>query len=953
MASRALLVLLLVASLAAPAAAQASAAPDAIIRWTEHGIPHITADDDAGLGYGYGYAVARDNLCLLAESYMTVAGERSRWLGPDGSFVFHANGATHPNLDSDLYYRQVLASGVIERQLHAPPPLGVRPEVQALVRGYVAGYNRYLADIGGAAGVRDPTCRGKPWVRPIDERLAYARFMQLASLAGGGLAITGIGEAQPPPPGAPGSAAAGGAVTPAALSELGNRLGLGGMGSNALALGRAATSSGAGMLLGNPHLPWEGDYRLYQAHLTIPGRLDVEGATFIGVPLVVIGHTRGLAWSHTTSSAFRFTPFELTLAPGSPTTYLVDGRPKQMTSRTIAVPVRRPDGSTGEVRRTLYSTEYGPMLTELLGLKLFPWTPAKAFAFGDANAENLRYLNHFYETDRAENVAGLEAILRRDQGIPWANTVAADASGATLYADASVVPHVTDRQAAECDTALGAATFAQLRLPVLDGSRSACAWGSDPDAVVPGIFGPSHLPFLHRADYVENSNDSYWLTNPAQPLEGFARIIGDERTERSLRTRLALRMVRDRLAGTDGRTGRSFTLPQLQEMMFEDRNGAGELMRDALVELCRSLPVLPSSSGPVAKGDTCGVLARWDLHEHLGSAGSILFRRFTELAIARPIPGSNAVGGGSPMEGTWRDAFDPARPVDTPHELDTANPQIQRALGDAVAGLRAAGIPLDAAPRDVAFAPQEGTRIPLHGGPGADGIFDATDIRWKPGGGYGPVVHGGTFVMAVELRGACPPARTLVTYSQSGDPTSPFYADQTRLLSASRWVTERYCMRDVLASPGLRARRLGCLPATDGTGERAIAWLAPGTSARRARHIAGTPGAHGRLAWRWCVAGGGGVHAALVGGRHRRVALVATTARSARIAGARAGRRLASRSWHRLAGGLRVRRLGRTRTAVARLSDGRVRWVGLARPADARSARSLRRLERRARLPVR
>ena len=27
-----------------------------------------------------------------------------------------------------------------------------------------------------------------------------------------------------------------------------------------------------------------------------------------------------------------------------------------------------------------------------------------------------------------------------------------------------------------------------------------------------------------------NSNDCYWLSNPEQPLEGFARIIGDERT---------------------------------------------------------------------------------------------------------------------------------------------------------------------------------------------------------------------------------------------------------------------------------------------------------------------------------------------------------------------------------------------------------------------------------------
>ena len=46
------------------------------------------------------------------------------------------------------------------------------------------------------------------------------------------------------------------------------------------------------------------------------------------MPLVLIGHTDNLAWSHTVSTAYRFTPFEETLVPGSPTTYLYDGQPR-------------------------------------------------------------------------------------------------------------------------------------------------------------------------------------------------------------------------------------------------------------------------------------------------------------------------------------------------------------------------------------------------------------------------------------------------------------------------------------------------------------------------------------------------------------------------------------------------------------------------------------------------
>ena len=43
-----------------------------------------------------------------------------------------------------------------------------------------------------------------------------------------------------------------------------------------------------------------------------------------------------------------------------------------------------------------------------------------------------------------------------------------------------------------------------------------------------------------RGDYVSNSNDSYWLSNPALSLEGYSPVIGDEGTARSLRTRAGL-----------------------------------------------------------------------------------------------------------------------------------------------------------------------------------------------------------------------------------------------------------------------------------------------------------------------------------------------------------------------------------------------------------------------------
>ena len=52
--------------------------PGVTIRTTEYGIPRITADSWRGLGYGYGYALAKENICSMADIYTSVRGERSK-----------------------------------------------------------------------------------------------------------------------------------------------------------------------------------------------------------------------------------------------------------------------------------------------------------------------------------------------------------------------------------------------------------------------------------------------------------------------------------------------------------------------------------------------------------------------------------------------------------------------------------------------------------------------------------------------------------------------------------------------------------------------------------------------------------------------------------------------------------------------------------------------------------
>ena len=774
----------------------------ATIRRTSHGIPHILANDLAGAGFGYGYAFAQDNICVIADQYVTVDAQRSRFFGPNASWVFAGNGSINNNLNSDFFFQQVIDSQVVESLVDKPPPEGPVQGARDLVRGYVAGYNKFVNDTG-VANLSDPACRGAAWVHPISEMDAYRRFYELALLASSGVAIDGIGSAQPPPgphaaPGAGASLASGApTITPAQLTQLQSAFDtMHEIGSNAYGLGSAATDNGRGMVLGNPHFPWEGSERLYQAQLTVPGQFNAEGASLFGVPLVLIGHTEHLAWSHTVSTAFRFTPYQLTLG-ASPTTYMYDGQSRQMTSRTMTVMVKQGDGSLAPQSRTLWTTHYGPVLTSILGLPLFPWTAVTAFAMRDANALNFRYINHFFAVDQAQTVAQLYDIQRTLVGIPWVNTIGADENGNAYYGDISNIPNVTNAKASSCDTPVGVVTFAALGLPILDGSQSTCEWGIDPDSPQPGTFGPSHLPHLLRDDYVTNSNDSFWLSNPQQPLTGFARIIGDEATARSLRTRLGLIQVQQRLAGTDGRPGNRFTSQQLMDTVFGDRQYAGELTRDSLVTMCNGLPggFAPTTSGPpISVSGACPVLAAWDLHDNLDSAGALLFRRWYEhVKGAVPSPAPNPL--------IWNTPFSAADPVNTPRDLNiTTSLPVKTALGDAVKDLQGAGIPLNAGLLGYQYKVKNGEKIPIHGGPGTDGVFNAINAGWSSPAGYPDVPHGSSFVMVAHFNGtSCPDVHTIVTYSESADRTSPFYADQTRMFSNKQWVTEPYCEAAIAA----------------------------------------------------------------------------------------------------------------------------------------------------------
>ena len=105
---------------------------------------------------------------------------------------------------------------------------------------------------------------------------------------------------------------------------------------------------------------------------------------------------------------------------------------------------------------------------------------------------------------------------------------------------------------------------------------------------------------------------------------------------------------------------------------------------------------------------------------------------------------------------------------------------------------------------------RNGERIPIHGGPGTLGVFNAINVSWVGKDGYTNVPTAPATSRPSSSRGGCPNARTILTYSQSANPRSPYYADQTRMFSRREWNPMRFCAREILADPELTVRRFGC-----------------------------------------------------------------------------------------------------------------------------------------------
>ncbi|WP_342115329.1 penicillin acylase family protein [Pseudoduganella sp. OTU4001] len=767
----------------------------ASIRYTTHNVPHIKAANFKGAGYGYGYAFAKDNICLYAEELVTLHGERSKHFGGTGGYLGQL-GDTFPNVDSDFFYKLLFTPALAARIKAASSQ-----DAQDLTSGFVAGYNRYLKETPPAS--LPATCRGAAWVVPMTEDDAYLRFAQ-AAMAGSSMAfIKAIGSAQPPGPkvasAAPKQARArllaAADYTQSSIFRNLQALHEHTIGSNGFGLGKEVTQNGKGMVFGNPHFPWWGALRLNQLHLTVTGKgYDVMGATLLGVPIPLIGFNDKVAWTHTFSTDNRFTLRYLALDPTSPTRYIKDGKPVAMTAVPLTISVKGADGAVTPLSRTLYTTEYGPMLMD----SSFAWGSSTAFAIQDANYSNYKLIDQVILNGKATSVDTLREASATHTALPWVNTMAADKAGDALYANYSVAANVQDPQLAACvpGRAQGAPfqdIMASTGVVVMAGTTAACDYA--------GAIGAAQRPWVKRSDYIVNANDSHWWPTVGKFLTGYPKIIATgpnaEGMPQNNRTRTGHAMVRDRLASADGLTGNRFTMANLQQLYLQARFFKAQKWLPEFTAAC-----LASTSASAAAKDACTVLKDWDKTHAPNSAGAILF-----YELYAGLGELNAAS-------WWSVPYDPADPLETPRGAAAAS--VPAALAKLEALVAGSQFDTAAKRRTTPAAVQTVSRpdgaLPIPGGrytfnnwrgvrneiyPGI--VIYTADSKTNAG------AYGNSYIQFVTWDdGGAPQAEGILTYSQSSDPDSPYFSDQTKLYAKGQWAKLPYTEAQITGDPNYK-----------------------------------------------------------------------------------------------------------------------------------------------------
>jgi penicillin amidase len=359
------------------------------VRYDRRGVPHIFATREEDAYRALGYVVARDRLFQLWLQTIAASGRLTEIAGPAA-------------LPLDREMRRLGLPWSAERKL---AQLDTTTEAARMVRAYSEGINAYIDHMSRdelPLEFRLLGLKSVPHWDPLNSLLLFNRMgwtlayiapelerALAASRVGAAAAASLFPENSPiqepiqpngrkaprfdftsvTPPGAADSVdsqtliAALDDFLPASAAVIGDDPAESrALASNNWAVAPLRSATGSALLAGDPHLELSLPSIWYEAQLVVPRALDVYGVTIPGLPGIVIGFNRDIAWTFTNTGADVLDFYtEKVDDAAQPTKYYVDG-----TWRPIAQRIERYRGSKGETLAvdTVYFTHRGPLRRE-------------------------------------------------------------------------------------------------------------------------------------------------------------------------------------------------------------------------------------------------------------------------------------------------------------------------------------------------------------------------------------------------------------------------------------------------------------------------------------------------------------------------------------------------------------------------------------------------------------
>jgi acyl-homoserine-lactone acylase len=703
--------------LTGPSLESASSPADRVeIRRDSFGVPHILAEDEEAGGFGFGYAMAEDHAAEIGRRYLQARGDAARHFGP-------------VELESDFAMRRFDNRAAARRALD--DDIGRR--FRRWLQGFAAGVNAY------AAAHPDRVPDWMPLVEPSDP-LAYGRmFAVLAASRPPARLVQKYGPAAP-------------VLTSDPVDDIG---------SNALALAGHKTTSGRPILLGNPHLGWSALY--WEAHVTVPDRINFYGSTLVGIPVLRAGFNDRLGYVQTNNAPDLEDIYALPLAAGRPGMFVHRGRDRPIERRLVSADVRQPDGSIAAEHREYEDTPLGPVIHR---------TADQLFVLRSVNLEWWRQYEGFFELLRARSLRDFRRTLGRRLAVT-SNYTYADADGNILYTWNARLPRRPD---GEVDYSVD-----------VPGDTGRFFWK--------GIHRANDLPWLLNPSggYVQNANNPPWWTSLRDPVDpaGFPRYI--ERGQLSLRAQLALEALD---------TTPTFSLDQVRALKFTTRMLAADRLLPDLLDAGRAVDA-PSE----ALRSGLEALASWDRHVSATSRGAVLFERFMDIHEEQE-PDRFSV------------AWDAQEPMATPRGL--ANPPAAlAALERAVAEVRQQHGSERVAWGEINRFRVGDIDLPGDGASGRHGVFRVVTFEQAEDGrryaghvapGRPLAGFGDAWVLMVHFTRPVA-AWSVLAYGQTTDLASPHSRDQIRLFANHQlrpvWFSEEAIAANLERRyrPGRRSQR--------------------------------------------------------------------------------------------------------------------------------------------------